>query len=283
MRITFSEKLFRPATVIALSATIAPIAGMLIGAILYIAGTVLLISSKETEPEPGWKHADERDAAPDIDDQAGKPDGGKGENRDSSPDRCRRRKGKASVLRTSPVVRVQFAIMILFGAVYGSFDVSAITYCESIDSAGLASIVFAAESAFSVFVSLLFGMIGFTAPLRRQFVVFSVLFGCLYALFAFVGSPESLVIIACAAALSYAPMYITTNVTCERAVPSANLTEALSWLGSGQNIGMVIGPVTTGLLIDAWGPLAGFDLTACYALAIIACALACIPVLRKHL
>ena len=250
-----------PAAVVALSATIAPIAGMLVGTVLYCIGAALLISSKNTEPYPGWKHLGERRGSS-----------------EPSPEPSTR-----SVLRTSPVVRVLFAAMILFGAVYGSLDTAAISYCESIDFAILASIMFASESAFSVVMSFAFGMLGFSSPMRRQFVVFLVLFGCLYALFPLVHSPASLLVITCVAALSYAPMYITTNLTCERAVPSENLTEAISWLSSGQSIGMVIGPISAGAVIDAWGPLAGFNLVACYAVALIVLALICIPVLRKHL
>ena len=242
-----------PAFVVALAAGITPIAGMGAGIIIYCIGAALLVSSKDTEPEPGWGTAP-------------KPE----------------KKG-ASVLRASPVVRVLFAIMILYGCVYGSFDAAAISYCDSIDFAMLASAMFAIESAFSVVMSILFGMMGIAAPLRKQFVAFSVLFGCLYALIGLIDSPTSLIVIACIAALSYAPMYITLNVTCERAVPSANLTEALSWIASGTSVGMVIGPVAGGTVIDAWGPLAGFNLTSCFALGIVALTLCCIPVLRKHL
>ena len=242
-----------PAFVVALAAGIAPVAGMGAGIVIYCIGAALLVSSKETEPEPGWGTAPKTES-----------------------------KGK-SVLRTSSVVRVLFAIMILYGCVYGSFDAALISYCDSIGFAMLASAVFAIESAFSVVMSVLFGMMGMAAPLRKQFVLFTVLFGGLYALMGLVGSPESLIIIACIAALGYAPMYITLNVTCERAVPSANLTEALSWIASGTSVGMVIGPVAAGAAIDAWGPLAGFDLTSCFAIGIVVLVLSCIPILRKNL
>ena len=181
------------------------------------------------------------------------------------------------------VMLLYFAVMILYGAMFGAFDTAVVSYCESVGIAVLASVVFAAESICSVVVSVLFGMLHITSPLRKQFIAFSTLFGCLYALLALVGSPVSLVAISCIAALSYAPMYITINLTCESAVPSTNLTEALSWLASGISIGMVFGPITAGAIVDAWGSLAGFDLTAGVALAIVAVTLCCIPLLRKHL
>ena len=240
-----------PAAVIAISAATVPAAGMFVGAIVYCIGAVLLLSSTDTEPEPKPPAADA-------------PRG-------------------ASVLRTTLVVRVLFGIMVLFGAVYGAFDTSAISYTESIDMAMLASVVFAAESVFSVVVSFLFGLARFHMPMHRQVVVFAVLFGLLYGLFALVGSPTSLVVIACASAVSYAPLYITVNLACERAVPAERLTEALSWITSGMSIGMVIGPVSAGAVVDGLGALAGFDLMASFALAVIAFTLACTPVLRRHL
>ena len=246
-----------PALVVALAAGITPAAGMGVGIVVYCIGAALLVSSKDTEPEPGWGTARKEANA-----------GGT---------------GNASVLRTSPVVRVLFAVMVLYGCVYGSFDAAAISYCDSVNMAMLASAVFAVESVFSVCMSVLFGMMGIAAPLRRQFILFTILFGALYALMAFVSSPESLMVIACVSALSYAPMYITLNVTCERAVPSANLTEALSWIASGTSVGMVIGPVAGGAVIDAYGPLAGFDLTTCFALGIVVLVVCCIPVMRRHL
>lgn len=247
-----------PAAVVALSAVIAPIAGMLIGFIVYCIGTALLISSKNTEPEPSLaKHQD--------------------------GDAPRKTPRKASVLRSSAVVRVLFAVMILFGAVYGALDTAIISYSETVEFAALASIVFAAESVFSVVVSFLFGTLGFSTPLRRQFVIFAIAYGILYSLFVLVHSPTSLIVIACVAALAYSPLYITTNLTCERAVEPENLTEAISWLASGQSIGMVIGPVTAGAVIDAFGSLSGFGTVVGFAICIIVLTCACIPVLRKRL
>ncbi len=240
-----------PAAVIAIAAAIAPAAGMFIGTVIYIVGTILMLSSTDTEPQPKVTSAETKD--------------------------------KGSVLRNTPVMRVLFAIMVLFGSVYGSFDTVLITYSESIDMAMLASAIFAIESVFSVCMSFLFGLVRLSWPIRNQVIVFAVAFGLLYALFFFAGSPLSLLIIACVAALAYSPCYITMNLAAERAVKNEHLTEALSWIASGMSIGMVIGPVSGGAVVDMFGSLAGFDLVGIFALAIIALTLCCIPILRKYL
>ena len=242
-----------PAAVIAISAALFPAAGILAGCIVYCIGAVLLVQSRDTEPEPGWGAREQADG------------------------------GQKSVFRENAVVRLLFAVMVLVGCMYGAFDASAVSYAQSIDFAVLASIVFAVESAFSLIVSTLFGMMGFASPLRRQFIAFAVLFGGLYGLVMLIGSPVSLVAITTIAGLSYPPLLITANVVCERAAPSERLTEAMAWMNSGISIGMVIGPVSAGAIIDEIGPLAGFDLCGAFAIAVAVIALASTPILRKHL
>ena len=243
-----------PAAVIALAASLFPAAGMLCGGILYAIGVILLLSSKDTEPTPGWGTAPVQQG-----------------------------KKRASVLRTNAVIRVLFVVMVLIGAMFGSFDASTISYCESIGAATWASIVLAVQSIFSAVVSVIFGMVHINASLRRQCIGFVVMMGVLYGLFVFVNSPVSLMVVSCIGAISYPLAYITINVTAERSVPSTNLTEALSWITSGVSIGMVLGPITSGAIIDTFGSVAGFWMTGGFSFAIAAFILCCIPVLRKHL
>lgn len=242
-----------PAAVIAVSAALFPAAGMLVGCFVYCLGAAMLVSAKDTEPEPGWG----------------------AERQEETKQR--------SVFRENAVVRILFAVMVLLGCMYGAFDTATVSYTQSINFAFLASIVFMVESAFSLIISTLFGMIDFSFSLRRQFVIFAVLFGVLYGLIVLVDSPVNLVVITTFAALSYPPLLVTCNVVCERAAPMERLTEAMAWMNSGISIGMVIGPVSAGALVDAVGPLAGFDISGAYAIAVAVIAVATIPVLRKHL
>ena len=247
-----------PAASIAIAAATVPVGGMAIGAVIFAVGTVLLMSSKDTEPDIDYLAEKARRAQ-------------EGEDRAA----------KRSALLAYPMVSVLFAVMVLVGAIYGAFDNAAIAFAESVGIPILASAVFAIESVFSLVVSTLFGMVHLSMPMRRQFVVFAVLFGAMYALMVFIESPTSFIVIACIAAITYPLLLITANVVCESAVPEAHLTEAMSWMNSGMSVGMVIGPVAAGALIDAAGPLAGFDLSAGFAVLLVLVALATIPVVRK--
>ena len=242
-----------PAAVIAISAALFPTAGLLVGAALYCVGALLLVRSKDTEPEPGW-----------------------GADSEAGP-------ARKSMFSESAVVRLLFFVMVLIGCMYGAFDATIVSYSESIDFALLASIVFAIESLFSLVMSTLFGMLTLSMPIRRQFVLFAVLFGVLYGLVVLVDSPMSLVVIVTVAGLAYPPLLITCNVVCEHASPSERLTESMAWMNSGISIGMVVGPVSAGALFDTAGPIAPFDLCGGFAILVAVAVLACIPVLRKRL
>lgn len=242
-----------PAAVIAISAALFPVAGVLVGCVLYCVGAVLLVRSKDTEPEPGW-----------------------GESQQGGPN-------TKSVFRENAVVRLLFVVMVLVGCMYGAFDTAAVSYAESIDFAFLASIVFAAESFLSLVMSMLFGMMGIAAPLRRQFAVFAILFGVLYGFVVLIDSPASLLVIATIAGISYPPLLITANVVCERVTPNERLTESLAWMNSGISIGMVVGPISAGALIDSVSPISGFDLCGVFGLSVAIVVLVCLPILRKHL
>ena len=244
-----------PAVSIAVAAATIPIGGIVLGIATYALGAVVLLSSKDTAPDKAYLAARAERAKPQ----------------------------RRSVLVAYPMVFVLFVVMVLVGCIYGAFDTTAISYSESIDAPMLASAVFAIESVFSVVVSTLFGMVRLPGSLSRQFVVFTALFGLLYAMLAFVSSPASFVVIVCVAALSYAPLLITANVVCEGAVPEENLTEAMAWMNSGMSVGMVIGPVTAGALIDAQGALVGFDLCTGFSLVLVAVAFLTVPVVRKSL
>jgi amidohydrolase len=83
----------------------------------------------------------------------------------------------------------------------------------------------------------------------------------------------------CKAELNYIPI-IPPTINDDAVAQFVKNTAAK--LVSQENV-IDIGPISAGAVIDVWGPLAGFNLITCYALTLVVLALACIPVLRKHL
>ncbi len=84
------------------------------------------------------------------------------------------------------------------------------------------------------------------------------------------------------AAGTYAPFVITLNETAERAVPEANITEALTWVTSGSICGLAFGPTLAGVIIDTWGSFACFGTGAFVALAIPVLAILTYPMMKKQ-
>lgn len=249
--------MFGPSFAIALASAVAPTAGLMAGGVIFVVGVGLLVSSKATEPEPGW-------------------DAGQGE---AGPESA----GGASIMRTSPTVRVLFVLMLLTGGFYGMFGTTSVALSEALGDPNIAGIGLMAASFLSAAVGFLFGMVRLRAPLYRQLTLCAVLIGCAYGFMALVNGQMAFYIVACCGSLFYAPFLIVINNSCEQAVPGSRLTEALTWINSGMTCGVALGPTLSGVLVDIQGYSLAYGAGAILALAVAAVALLGLPLTRKHL
>lgn len=233
--------MFSPSISIALATALFPTAGLLVGGISFAVGVTVLSLSRSTEPEPGWGTASANGAG------AARP---------------------RSVFRTSAVVRVLFLLMLFLGAFYGIFDTATVALAEELGDPNIASIILIIASFVSMIMGFVFGMICLRVPQHLQLVGAGVLIGCAYGSMALIDSAQSLFVVSTLGALFYAPFLIVCNATCERAVPSDRLTEAITWMNAGATCGMAFGPSLGGVIIDEMGAVASFDLGAVLAIAI---------------
>lgn len=236
--------MFSPSISIALASAISPIAGLLAGGISFIVGVVLLTTSRATEPTLDWGGA-----SAEI-----------GENAKSGRHK--------SVLRTSAVVRVLFAIMFFVGAFFSVFDATTVALSEEVGNPNVASVVLIVASCVSMITGFLFGMVHMRIPQYAQLVLAAIVIGLAYGSMFLVDSALSLFIMSTIAALFYAPLLITANATCERAVPGSRITEAITWMNAGMTCGMAFGPSVSGMIVDTWGAAASFDFGAVMAFAV---------------
>lgn len=260
--------MFSPSISIALASGISPTAGLFAGGISFAIGTIALTLSRSTEPIPGWHTSS--DKADDADEGADMPHTGI------------HAKTK-SILRTSPVVRVLFAIMFFTGAFFSVFDASTVAISEELGNPNIASVVLIVASFVSMTVGFLFGMITLRMPQYKQLIMTSIFIGGAYGTMFLVDSALSLFIMSTAAAFFYAPLLITANATCERAVPGARITEAITWMNAGATCGMAFGPSISGIIVDTWGAAASFDFGTFLALAVPITAISCTRVLKRGL
>ncbi len=260
--------IFSPSISIALAATIAPVAGMVAGGVAFAVGVVLLCASKATEPVPGW--SDEpvgENAAAEVE---GQPAEGA-----AVP--------KKSLLRTSAAVRVLFVTYAFAGAFLGLFDTATVSLSEELHSPDFAGAVLMASGAVSMVVGFLFGMVRLRAPLPKQFVVAACAVGLSFGTMFLIDSAPKLMIVALLGAATYAPLLIVANGVCERAVPDARLTEAITWLNAGYTCGAAFGPTTAGAIIDLFGTMASFKVGTLLCLGMPVTAILCYRIVKRNI
>lgn len=246
--------MFSPSLSVALASAVAPVAGMLFGGAIFVIGTVLLMLSRSTEPQPGWGR-----------DEAGKAEFAH----------------RKSVFRTSSIVRVLFVMMLFVGAFYGIFDTATVSFAEEIGQTTFASVVLIASGITSMLTGFLFGMIRLRMPQYRQLVLFAVIIGVAYGTMILIDSPLALFVVGTAAGLAYAPFLIVVNATVERSVSGDQLTEAITWINAGITCGMAFGPTAGGTIIDTLGTVHSFDFGGVLALCIPVTAFLCYRIIKR--
>ena len=256
--------IFSPSISIALAAAIAPVAGMVCGGVAFAVGVVLLCSAKGTEPYPGWSQGETAGSAADVADAVGDAAGdGAAASKGALAEGAAAVASAASVpskslLATSSAVRVLFVIYAFAGSFLGLFDTATVSLSEDLNSPDFAGAVLMASGAVSMTAGFLFGMVRLRAPLPKQLVVAACAVGLSFGTMFLIDSAPTLMAVALLGACTYAPLLIVANGVCERAVPDARLTEAITWLNAGYTCGAAFGPTVAGALIDAFGTMASF-------------------------
>lgn len=259
-----------PALSIFLASTLIPIAGLAVGGVCFLAGTILLMLSKDTEPKPGWREQVSNAVEADKTDKA---DGSR-EGKVESAAELSESPSSKSLFRTSGMVRILFILMLLLGAFFGTFDTTTVAFAEGLGDANIASGALMASAVVSIVMGFIFGTLRLAILLYKQVLLTAVCIGLGYGSMIFITNAVSLYVVSCVAALFYAPFLIVLNGACERAVPGKRLTEAITWLNAGCTCGLAIGPTLAGVIVDGWGTQSGFMMGALLALAIPVIALA---------
>ncbi|WP_302384909.1 MFS transporter [uncultured Adlercreutzia sp.] len=278
--------IFSPSISIALAAAIAPVAGMVCGGVAFAVGVVLLCSAKGTEPYPGWSQGEAAGSAADVvGDAAGE---GAAASKGALAEGAAAVASAASVpskslLATSSAVRVLFVIYAFAGSFLGLFDTATVSLSEDLNSPDFAGAVLMASGAVSMTAGFLFGMVRLRAPLPKQLVVAACAVGLSFGTMFLIDSAPTLMAVALLGACTYAPLLIVANGVCERAVPDARLTEAITWLNAGYTCGAAFGPTVAGALIDTFGTMASFKVGTLLCLGMPLTAILCYRVVKASI
>ncbi|WP_434630183.1 MFS transporter [Chromobacterium sp. CV08] len=211
-----------------------PEAGPLLAALLMLLSVFALLRQKSTEPPAHPGTADSR-----------RP---------------------ALFLRPVPALAL---LMGTLGAIAGTIDVASVAFAKAQGSPSAAGWVLALYALGSGIGGLAFGAIKPAMPLGRLLLYCCAATAASSAFIALAPNVAWLAAVMLLSGLSFAPTLIVAMEMVEKAVPRARLTESLTWLVTGIQLGVAGGASLCGLATDAYGARAGLNL----ALAAGVCAL----------
>ena len=165
--------------------------------------------------------------------------------------------GHVSALRSSGMVQLTVA-SIAMGAVFASAEVSMVAFCGQHQHRALSGMVLAAIAVGSAVSGLVYGAIGWQTSVLRRFRMQSVGFAVLPVVLLVATNIPVLAVCAFVLGLGIAPALITMFGLVQQIVPARALTEGLSWIGTGLNVGYGAGAALVGGIADAHGARAAF-------------------------
>lgn len=144
------------------------------------------------------------------------------------------------------------------GVIGGSIDVAVVAFANAQDWPASASFILAAYALGSMIAGLTFGALRVSLSIEKQFFV-GVLITAVTAVLP-IFSPDVYILsgMLFVAGMSFAPTMVVVMNLGTIIVPPSRITEGLTWMTTGISIGVALGGVLAGLIIDAYGARAGF-------------------------
>ena len=302
------------ATALCTSAALPVTSGWVAALCLHLGGGLWLLSQRATEPPahgPGPASALSRPGRSrgraDQADQADRPGGAAGRGQAADPAHGRSRadgtdgRGRAagagpgpdataphpgpartatSALRHGAVLAV-VAVFLGSGAVFGANDVTAVAFATEQGRPSSSGLVLAAWALGSLSAALVYGSRTWAWPMWRQFLVGVLALALGASTFILAGSVPVLMVLMLVTGMSIAPTVTVGNHIVQAVTPRDQLTEGLTWVGTAMNVGVSLGSLLAGRLVDTHGSRGGYVLVTVFAWLSVLVALATIGVVRQ--
>ncbi|WP_025108970.1 MFS transporter [Pseudomonas sp. H1h] len=165
-----------------------------------------------------------------------------------------------STLRIPGVPTIVLALLAM-GAIGGSIDVAVVAFANAQDWPASATFILAAYAFGSLVAGLTFGALRVSLPIEKQFFIGILVTAITGVLPMF--SPDVYVLSAMLfiAGISFAPTMVVVMKLGTIIIPPSRITEGLTWMTTGISIGVALGGMLAGLIIDACGARAGFGVS----------------------
>jgi hypothetical protein len=213
-----------PVLVTFLATTFHPALGLGVSAVIGLSGAITLAAQRSTQPPVASRHTE---------------DGGG---------------HRLSVGILLPLTLASSAL----GAIFGGMEVAVVAFATEARVLPFTGVILMCWAFGSLLSGLVIGTIHWrVAPARRLQVGAVALASSLVPL-PFVDSPILVAGLLALSGVAIAPTLIASVAVTQQSVPSARLTEALSWCSTGLAAGLALGAAVIGQLIDDGGAPAGF-------------------------
>lgn len=229
-----------PPLSIILSVTLFPQAGLLVAALLLISGVFALVMQRSTEP-------------PVVKDFCSTVRSG-------------------SIIRLAGV-RLLTLLMVAMGIIVGTVDIVSVAFAGERGHPAAASLVLSAYAVGSCLSGLVYGSLRLKTPLPRLLLLGGLATAATTVPLILVSSPGALALAVLAAGIFFAPTMIVAMSLIERLVSENRLTEGMTWLLAGLNVGVALGAAISGQIVDGSGARAGFSVALCAGFMVLLIAL----------
>ena len=225
-----------PPLSIGLSIALFPQAGLLLTALLLFLGVIALVIQRGTEPPV---------LAPSCS-----------------------QIGSGSVIRMASV-RLLALLMVAMGVIVGTVDIVSVAYAGQLGHPAAASLVLSAYAVGSCLSGLLYGSLKLKTPLHRLLWLGGLATATTTVPLILVTNLTALAAAVLVAGFFFAPTMIVAMSLIERQVAESQLTEGMTWLLAGLNVGVALGAAIAGQVVDSSGPRVGFYVALCAGILVL--------------
>lgn len=179
-----------------------------------------------------------------------------------------------------PGVRTIVLALLAMGVIGGSIDVAVVAFANAQGWPASASFILATYALGSMISGLTFGALRVSLPIEKQFFVGVLVTSVTAVLPIFSPDVYILSVMLFVAGMSFAPTMVVVMNLGTIIVPPSKLTEGLTWMTTGISIGVALGSVLAGMVIDVYGARAGFSVAIVSGLAMVVIVLLGLRTLR---
>ncbi|WJM95317.1 MFS transporter [Pseudomonas defluvii] len=176
--------------------------------------------------------------------------------------------GSNSVFRLADM-RLLTLLVVAMGVIVGTVDIVSVAFAEQMGMPAAASVVLSCYAIGSCAAGLMFGALKLDTPLHKLLLLGGLATAATTLPLLLAGNIVGLAGAVLVAGLFFAPTMIVAMSLVERIVPESKLTEGMTWLLAGLNVGVAGGAAASGQVVDAWGAKAGFNVALAAAAVLL--------------